>query len=191
MPGVSLAAGAVFGLYRAGCGIYLLSRGETVRGVEEFGKAALEVTSGAVACIPGAGTGFSLLLDGGITAWDIADTYIHDEEADKKKKEHNLILLRGDLTTIKKEIESGKYSTIEFAGCMLDEIIEKFPKTDEDQKCVEFAVYLSFLVKLIRENPFFNNKSAFSTKNLDKKMEEIGFSKNQIRLFNGQIDADK
>ena len=191
LPGVSIAAGVGFGLYRAYCGMHLLSRGEKTRGVEEFTKAGLEVTSGVVACIPGVGTGLSLILDGGIAAWDIADTYIHQKEADKMKKEHNLILLRGDLTTIKEDIESEEYSIMEFAGCMLREIIKKFPKTDDEQKCVEFAIYLSLLVKLIRENSFFKNESAFSTENLDKEMKKIGFSKKQIRLFDGQIDADQ
>ena len=191
VPGVSFAAGVGFGLYRAYCGMHLLSKGEKTRGVEEFAKAGLEVTSGAIACIPGVGTGFSLILDGGIAAWDIADTYIHHKEADKMKKEHNLILLRGDLTTIKEGIENEEYSTMEFADCMLREIIKKFPETDDEQKCVEFAKYLSLLVKLIRDNSFFKNESAFSTENLNEEMKEIGFSKKQIRLFDGQIDADQ
>ena len=184
VPGISAVAGAVFGLYRAGCGMYLLSRGETVRGVEEFVEAGLEVTSGATACFPGAGTAFSLILDGGIAAWDIADTYIHDQEADKKKKELNLILLQEDFTTIKGHIENGEYSTMEFADCML----KKFPATDNDQKCMDFRMSLNFLLKLIRENSFFKDNSAFSTNNLHKEMEEIGFSKKQIdRSLNVQM----
>ena len=180
VPGISLGFGIAFGVYRAVCAIYLLSKGEKARGGEEIAKAILEVISGLVASIPGPGTAYSLILDGSIAAWDIADSYIHDEEADKKKKEHYLMLLHGDLTTIKGHIENEEYSSMEFADCMLREIFKKFPATDNDQKCVDFRIYLNLLLKLIRENSFFKDNSAFSTNNLYKEMEEIGFSEKQI-----------
>ena len=188
VPVFSFALGAAFGLYRVYCGIHLYSKGEKARCLEELGKAGLEVISGAIACIPGSGTGFSLVLDGFIAAWDFADTCIHDEEADKRKKKGKETLLRYDLTTIKKGIQSEEYSATEFASCMLREIIEKYPATDDDQKCVDFTFYLNLLIMQIRENSFFKNESAFFTESLLKEMEEIGFSKKQIGCFHVEID---
>ena len=100
------------------------------------------------------------------------------------------MLLHGELTAIVEGIQNREYSTMDFASCMLKEILKKFPKTDDDQKCVDLTRYLTLLVKQIRERSFFKNESAFSTENLRKEMEEIGFSKRQIRCFRAKLDAD-
>lgn len=54
--------------------------------MEELGKAALEVTSGAVACFPGVGTAASIGIDAALIGWDVGDAYYDDHSAEGHDK---------------------------------------------------------------------------------------------------------
>ena len=73
IPVAGLVVGGAFAAWRSGWGIFYMAQGNFKKGASEFTKAGLEVASGAVAIVPGVGTGASVAIDAGLIAWDVAE----------------------------------------------------------------------------------------------------------------------
>lgn len=73
IPVAGLLVGGAFGAWRAGWGVYYMTQGKYKKGASEFTKAGLEVAAGAVATVPGVGTGASVAIDVGLIAWDVKE----------------------------------------------------------------------------------------------------------------------
>ena len=88
IPVAGLVVGGAFAAWRSGWGIFYMAQGNFKKGASEFTKAGLEVASGAVAIVPGLGTGASVAIDAGLIAWDVADDVAEAKSSTIDKKDN-------------------------------------------------------------------------------------------------------
>ena len=177
IPVVSLGAGLFFGTIRVGSGVCNFVKGNTTRGLEELGKAALEVTSGAVACFPGVGTAASIGIDAALIGWDVGDAYYddHSAEGNAKADAPMAILLKRKVFEISKAINNKRYSIAAFLNDVFKITFANLKCHTDEVEAANDAAYIYAMVKNVFDNKYFTG--IFPTETIAQKMAEIGFSK--------------
>ena len=180
---VGLVVGGIFGVVRVGSGIYNVVKGNKTRGFEEFGKACLEVASGAASTVPGVGTAVSFGIDAALLAWDAGDA-LHDKHTASVAKQPDSpakALVKYKVFKIHDAIEKSSYSMAKFLDDVFKITFDKIHCQTDEREGATNGEYIYEMVKDIFDDAYFAGK--FPTEDIAQEMAKKGFSKCQIDIF--------